>query len=185
MVKIENSDSAKDGGSQGTGPSGPAAPTGSSVPGIVVKEDATKIFTENIQTSGAYSAREESLKREVSVFLSLCISNFKALFVKLKFSRGKGMVLLIWKWLQEEAGSLKFVCLSNDGIDQHMVWYSIPLCQKHSFSILTNSNSTNLVKSLDFEFCLWFLRLIGLKNIFARQLPNMPKEYIVRLVMDR
>lgn len=28
-------------------------------------------------------------------------------------------------------------------------------------------------------------RLIGLKNIFARQLPNMPKEYIVRLVMDR
>lgn len=27
--------------------------------------------------------------------------------------------------------------------------------------------------------------LIGLKNIFARQLPNMPKEYIVRLVMDR
>lgn len=30
-----------------------------------------------------------------------------------------------------------------------------------------------------------FLRLIGLKNIFGRQLPNMPKEYIVRLVMDR
>lgn len=30
-----------------------------------------------------------------------------------------------------------------------------------------------------------FFRLIGLKNIFARQLPNMPKEYIVRLVMDR
>ena len=28
-------------------------------------------------------------------------------------------------------------------------------------------------------------RLVGLKNIFARQLPNMPKEYIVRLVMDR
>lgn len=27
--------------------------------------------------------------------------------------------------------------------------------------------------------------LIGLKNIFARQLPNMPKEYVVRLVMDR
>ncbi|KAI3811266.1 hypothetical protein L1987_20985 [Smallanthus sonchifolius] len=29
------------------------------------------------------------------------------------------------------------------------------------------------------------MRLIGLKNIFARKLPNMPKEYIVRLVMDR
>ncbi|CAK7346495.1 unnamed protein product [Dovyalis caffra] len=86
---------------------------GSSGPGIVVKEDSVKIFTENLQTSGAYSAREESLKRE------------------------------------EEAGRLKFVCYSNDGVDEHMVW------------------------------------LIGLKNIFARQLPNMPKEYIVRLVMDR
>ncbi|KAJ6938653.1 hypothetical protein NC651_005174 [Populus alba x Populus x berolinensis] len=52
-------------------------------------------------------------------------------------------------WNQEEAGRLKFVCYSNDGIDEHMVW------------------------------------LIGLKNIFARQLPNMPKEYIVRLLMDR
>ncbi|KAL4604695.1 hypothetical protein ACB092_10G208500 [Castanea dentata] len=112
-VKIENSDGTKDGGAQGTGPAGPTVPAGSSVPGIVVKEDATKIFTENLQTSGAYSAREESLKRE------------------------------------EEAGRLKFVCLSNDGVDEHMVW------------------------------------LIGLKNIFARQLPNMPKEYIVRLVMDR
>ncbi len=27
--------------------------------------------------------------------------------------------------------------------------------------------------------------LIGLKNIFSAQLPKMPKEYIVRLVMDR
>ncbi|KAE9621923.1 putative histone acetyltransferase chromatin remodeler Bromodomain family [Lupinus albus] len=105
-VKIENSDSAtaKDGGGGGSG---------GSVPGIVVKEDAAMIFTDNLQTSGAYTAREESLKKE------------------------------------EEAGRLKFVCHSNDGIDDHMVW------------------------------------LIGLKNIFARQLPNMPKEYIVRLVMDR
>ncbi|OVA05355.1 GNAT domain [Macleaya cordata] len=85
-----------------------------SLSGIVVKDDLVKgIFTDNIQTTGAYSAREESLKRE------------------------------------EEAGRLKFVCFANDGIDEHMVW------------------------------------LIGLKNIFARQLPNMPKEYIVRLVMDR
>ncbi|XP_076939263.1 histone acetyltransferase GCN5-like [Bidens hawaiensis] len=82
--------------------------------GAVVKEDTVKsIFTENLQTSGAYCAREESLKRE------------------------------------EETGKLKFVCVSNDKIDEHMIW------------------------------------LIGLKNIFARQLPNMPKEYIVRLVMDR
>ncbi|XP_061972106.1 histone acetyltransferase GCN5-like [Populus nigra] len=111
-VKIENSDSGKDGGHTGTGAAGPAA-AGSSGPGIVVKEDSVKIFTENLQASGAYSAREESLKRE------------------------------------EEAGKLKFVCYSNDDVDEHMVW------------------------------------LIGLKNIFARQLPNMPKEYIVRLVMDR
>lgn len=99
-VKIEPSEVGKDGAV--------------AVPGMVVKEDVVKnIFTENLQTSGAYSAREESLKRE------------------------------------EEAGRLKFECVSNDGIDEHMVW------------------------------------LIGLKNIFARQLPNMPKEYIVRLVMDR
>ncbi|GAA0152350.1 hypothetical protein LIER_10854 [Lithospermum erythrorhizon] len=82
--------------------------------GGVVKEEGVKsVFTDNLQASGAYSAREESLKRE------------------------------------EEAGRLKFVCVSNDNNDEHMVW------------------------------------LIGLKNIFARQLPNMPKEYIVRLLMDR
>ncbi|XP_030451477.1 histone acetyltransferase GCN5 [Syzygium oleosum] len=114
-VKVEKEDSAKDGGNgAGVGALGPAAASGAgSGTGIVPKEDAVKIFTENIQTSGAYSAREENLKRE------------------------------------EEAGGLKFACLSNDGVDEHMVW------------------------------------LIGLKNIFARQLPNMPKEYIVRLVMDR
>ncbi|XP_021898004.1 histone acetyltransferase GCN5 isoform X2 [Carica papaya] len=113
-VKLENSDGGKEGGDGGPGSVGPGALlAGSSTPGTVVKDDAVKIFTENLQTSGAYSAREESLKRE------------------------------------EEGGRLKFACYSNDGIDEHMVW------------------------------------LIGLKNIFARQLPNMPKEYIVRLVMDR
>ncbi|XP_058209113.1 histone acetyltransferase GCN5 [Rhododendron vialii] len=113
LVKVEPSEGGKDGGS-GTGGGGGVGGGVSQVPGIVVKEDTGKnIFTENMQTSGAYSAREESLKRE------------------------------------EEAGRLKFVCVSNDGIDEHMVW------------------------------------LIGLKNIFGRQLPNMPKEYIVRLIMDR
>ncbi|CAA6662848.1 unnamed protein product [Spirodela intermedia] len=82
--------------------------------GASAKEEAAKgIFTENLQTSGAYCAREEGLKRE------------------------------------EDSGRLKFLCYANDGNDEHMIW------------------------------------LIGLKNIFARQLPNMPKEYIVRLVMDR
>ncbi|KAF7153735.1 hypothetical protein RHSIM_Rhsim01G0270400 [Rhododendron simsii] len=113
LVKVEPSEGGKDGGS-GSGGGGGVGGGVSQVPGIVVKEDTGKnIFTENMQTSGAYSAREESLKRE------------------------------------EEAGRLKFVCVSNDGIDEHMVW------------------------------------LIGLKNIFGRQLPNMPKEYIVRLIMDR
>ncbi|XP_025883474.1 histone acetyltransferase GCN5 isoform X2 [Solanum lycopersicum] len=111
-VKIESSEIAKE---VGTGCSGNVAPptaTGS-VSGAVVKDESMKnIFTENLQTSGAYTAREESLKRE------------------------------------EESGRLKFVCVSNDGVDEHMIW------------------------------------LVGLKNIFARQLPNMPKEYIVRLVMD-
>ncbi|CAM8897118.1 unnamed protein product [Rhodiola kirilowii] len=104
-VNVE-SEGGKEGGSAVT-------PVGSAAVGIVVKEDASKIFTENSQTSGAYNMREESLKRE------------------------------------EESGRLKFVCCGNDGIDEHMVW------------------------------------LIGLKNIFSRQLPNMPKVYIVRLVMDR
>ncbi|KAF3679766.1 Histone acetyltransferase GCN5 [Capsicum annuum] len=112
-VKIESSEVVKEGG---TGCCGNVAPPTATVPvsGALVKDESMKnIFTDNLQTSGAYTAREESLKRE------------------------------------EESGRLKFVCVSNDGIDEHMIW------------------------------------LIGLKNIFARQLPNMPKEYIVRLVMDR
>lgn len=34
------------------------------------------------------------------------------------------MVFMLWYayGVQEEAGNLKFVCLSNDGIDEHMVW---------------------------------------------------------------
>ncbi|KAL5702144.1 histone acetyltransferase [Ranunculus cassubicifolius] len=114
LVKNESAvDTGKD--TRGGGSVPAAVNVGGSISGIVVKEDNVNksVFTENLQTSGAYSAREESLKRE------------------------------------EEAGRLKFVCYANDGVDEHMIW------------------------------------LIGLKNIFARQLPNMPKEYIVRLVMDR
>lgn len=65
-VKLESADGGKDGAAPGSGPVGPtgaAAAGGSSIAGISTKEDV-KIFTENIQTSGAYSAREESLKRE-------------------------------------------------------------------------------------------------------------------------
>ncbi|CAN6441147.1 unnamed protein product [Victoria cruziana] len=87
-----------------------AAAATQSAAGIIVKDDPAKgIFTENIQTSGAYSAREESLKREM-----------------------------------------------------HLISGSVMI-----------------------DLYVFLNRLIGLKNIFARQLPNMPKEYIVRLVMDR
>jgi histone acetyltransferase len=76
-VKIENSECGKDGGALGAGTVGPgAAAPGNSMAGIVVKEDATKIFTENIQTSGAYSAREESLKREVKGSEALSLNFF-------------------------------------------------------------------------------------------------------------
>lgn len=30
--------------------------------------------------------------------------------------------IILSETLQEEAGRLKFVCASNDGIDEHMVW---------------------------------------------------------------
>ncbi|RZC92720.1 hypothetical protein C5167_011803 [Papaver somniferum] len=106
-IKMENSLLKIDSDIQKLTASNVLAPVVGLGPGV------KEILTENLQASGAYSAREESLKRE------------------------------------EETGRLKFVCYANDGIDQHMIW------------------------------------LIGLKNIFARQLPNMPKEYIVRLVMDR
>ncbi|KAL8158866.1 hypothetical protein V2J09_000403 [Rumex salicifolius] len=115
-VKVETPEAGKDGGGAGAVGTNSAAMVaggaGGTAPGGTVREDRS-VFTENIQNSGAYIAREESLKRE------------------------------------EEDGRLKFICVSNDGKDEHMVW------------------------------------LIGLKNIFSRQLPNMPKEYIVRLVMDR
>lgn len=42
---------------------------GSSVSGLVPKEESVKILTENLQTSGAYIAREETLKREVAISL--------------------------------------------------------------------------------------------------------------------
>lgn len=112
-VKIESSEVVKEGGTGCSGNVTPPTATGSLSAAVVKDESMKNIFTDNLQTSGAYTAREESLKRE------------------------------------EESGRLKFVCVSNDGVDEHMIW------------------------------------LIGLKNIFARQLPNMPKEYIVRLVMDR
>lgn len=72
-VKVEAKESASVGAGGGVGGGqGSAA-------GLVVKEDNVKsIFTENIQTSGAYSAREENLKREV-VLVSLSIADFQCI----------------------------------------------------------------------------------------------------------
>lgn len=80
-VKIEKSDSGKDERATGNVTLG-STTAGSSAAGIGAKEDAVKIFTENLQTSGAYSAREESLKREVRFwdmnFGNFCESSFLA-----------------------------------------------------------------------------------------------------------
>lgn len=72
-MKVEAKESASVGAGGGVGGGqGSAA-------GLVVKEDNVKsIFTENIQTSGAYSAREENLKREV-VLVSLSIADFQCI----------------------------------------------------------------------------------------------------------
>lgn len=65
-VKMENFSEngvGKDNGGQLVGMTGSVG----LMSGIVVKDDTVKgIFTENIQTSGAYCTREEGLKREVS-----------------------------------------------------------------------------------------------------------------------
>lgn len=65
-VKLESSDGGKDGGSSvvGAGVSGTVG--GSSMSGLVPKDESVKVLAENFQTSGAYIAREETLKREVA-----------------------------------------------------------------------------------------------------------------------
>ncbi|KAF5191703.1 Histone acetyltransferase gcn5 [Thalictrum thalictroides] len=108
-VKGNNSSSIR----IGKGESGNGSDLLPSISAVVREGTMQGLLVENIPKPGAYTAREENLKRE------------------------------------EEAGKIKVVSVANDGTAEHMVW------------------------------------LIGLKNIFAKQLPNMPKEYIVRLVMDR
>ena len=46
------------------------------------------------------------------------------------------------------------------------------------------SSSVSMGFSLGRASPLTPLRLVDLKNIFGKQLPNMPKDYIVRLVFD-
>ena len=44
---------------------------------------------------------------------------------------------------QEEAALLKFVCISNDGVDEHMVWYVFSLPK---FSAACNSFSVTVLQ---------------------------------------
>lgn len=60
-------------------------------------------------------------------------------------------ILLIGLKYQEEAGKLKFVCLSNDGIDEHMVWYLFLFlliycpCFNFCFSTFPVNNLDNVI----------------------------------------
>lgn len=45
--------------------------------------------------------------------------------------------------------------------------------------------SADLLSSRPAEASVVPHRLVGLKNVFTKQLPNMPKEYVARLVLDR
>lgn len=99
-VKLENAESGKEGGPAGNSAVG--ATTGGSSSGIVVKEDAVKIFTDNMQASGAYSAREESLKREVSdllqrTYLALFYLSSESFYLGFSGRSGKAQVCMPFK----------------------------------------------------------------------------------------
>ncbi|URE40304.1 Histone acetyltransferase [Musa troglodytarum] len=65
------------------------------MPGIVVKEETVKsIFTENIQTSGAYIAREEGLKRE-NIFARQLPNMPKEYIVRLVMDRSHKSMMVI------------------------------------------------------------------------------------------
>ena len=68
-VKIENSDGTKDGGAQGTGSAGPTARCLESL----LKKTPRRSSLRTFRPVELYSAREESLKREVSRSLSVCV----------------------------------------------------------------------------------------------------------------
>ena len=64
---------------------------------------------ERLQLTGAYCAREAALKAEVGGKLTT-----------VNAGRGTDSGL---EGLQEDAGRLKFECHSNDGVEEHMIWY--------------------------------------------------------------
>jgi Acetyltransferase (GNAT) family len=76
---------------------------------------------------------------------------------------------------QEADAELRFTVIENDKQEQHTIW-CVARPQVHT------TEACGRLTSLS---CVPRPRLIDLKNIYGKQLPNMPKEYIVRLVFDR
>lgn len=84
-----------------------------------------------------------------------------------------------WLRKQEEQGELRFVVIQNDKTMQNMKWYVKGDVEEPTSRTLVGKRDADRLQ------CTVERRLVGLKGIFSRQLPNMPKEYIVRLVLDR
>lgn len=117
MENLSENGGGKDSGGHAAGLTGSVG----LMSGIVVKDDTVKgIFTENIQTSGAYCTREEGLKREVSY-------EFLGSFFKPFLS-----ILLIYRlfscFLQFRVFTLFITTL---------------------FSLITHTNKTNNISSID------------------------------------
>lgn len=65
---------------------------------------------------------------------------------------------------QEETGKLKFTCLSNDGVDQHMVWYNIYAFPAYTTDLLINIYAYNIY-------------LIASKREWIKQLTSVEGKY--------
>lgn len=91
------------------------------------------------------------------------------------------MMVLINTWFGN------YFCYLSETVYVSWNW-NISLCSFWLWYLLNSSCcifSHKEIRAWFNNLGLYFYRLIGLKNIFARQLPNMPREYIVRLLMDR
>ncbi len=99
----------------------------------------------------------------------------------------------------EDAGLLEFREIWNDGSEQHFVWLIGVCARSHvrchtNDAMLDNRLSVSVVGEARPVCCCVegacasrcaSMTPTGLKNIIAQQLPKMPREYIVRLVLDR
>jgi hypothetical protein len=72
---------------------------------------------------------------------------------------------------EEDLGALSFRVVYNDGQRRNMIWLTqVRICAR-----ITNNITCTVTQCFDLQ----------VKNIFANQLPKMPREYIARLVFDR